>query len=499
MSLTRRDFLKLSGAALGSASLGATGLSTLQWSRAQPQVALQDPALHLLRRTSFGQSPVSRARFSELGPEAFLAEQLEPSALKDEAADAFLQKHPALNADEMTMRRANKDGALVGPALQLRLLRALYSERQLFERTVDVWNDHFNVPIRGYVPERILMDREVVRPHAFGRFRDLLHATARSSAVLRYLDNASSDKANPNENYARELLELHTLGVTGPYTEDDVQDVARAFTGWTLNDSWPGRFYFDADKHDTNEKTVLGVTMSAGRGIEDGLQVLDLLAHHPATARFVSWRFARHFVSDEVPEDLLESSTQTFLETQGDIRALLRHIFTSEAFAASAGQKFRRPFEYTAALLRSFGPALELRNPELLNRWLKSMGQQPYHWLPPSGYPDVADAWLNSNGLLNRWNLALFLPRVYREGVKGAHLDLASLLPSPEGDTVASLIDRAADQFLATPLTDEDRAELVYLVSDYADPAQPVTEALRRERLPSLLGLLLASPYMQWT
>ena len=491
--LNRREFLKASGVV----ALGAT----ITWS-VQAQEAAIDPDIHVLSRLSWGIRPQDIDRIKTIGREAYIDEQLSPDSLANPKLEQFLSDNPLLAASEDDIRQTVRNGDYgdtMRLALWSRLYRAIYSERQLEERMVEFWNDHFNVPIPDYLPERMIMDREVIRRHALGSFRELLFATAQNSAMLLYLDNASNDKTSPNENYARELLELHTLGVTGGYSEDDVWAVARAFTGWTLRDGWPGRFYFDDTMHDTDEKMVLGQRMAAGRGIEDGLQVLDLLASHPSTARFISQKLCAYFVSDEPPENLIESTTQAFRDSEGNIATVLRHIFLSNAFMASAGQKLRRPMDYVVAVTRTFGDDLILDNPEFLRKRLELMGHLPYMWHPPNGYPQRAEAWLNTNGLLHRWNLAMHLTRANEDWFEEAQIDFHSLVPPSQSQTVGALIDTAANRLLFRPLSEEDRAQFVFLLSDYGDANQDVDETMRRDFLPAVVGLLLASPYFQWT
>jgi uncharacterized protein (DUF1800 family) len=315
--------------------------------------------------------------------------------------------------------------------------------------------------------------------------------------MLIYLDNASSNKEHPNENYARELLELHTLGVDGGYTEQDVKEVARAFTGWTLRDNWEGRFFFDRTMHDDGEKTILGQYLPGGRGIEDGLQVLDLLATHPSTARFISYKLCRRFVSDTPPDNLVESVAQVFLETGGDIRSILRYIFTSNVFMKSAGQKFRRPFDMVSAVLRAFRPSVQVHDSWSVIYWLELMGNIPYHWFPPNGYPDATGAWLNANGLLHRWNAAMVFSYASQGWTDGQiTLDLNAIIPP--ANTVLELVNLTSQRLLGYELNDEERDHLIYFVSDYGDPKQEIDDNLRNDRLPTLVALILSSPHFQW-
>jgi hypothetical protein len=493
-AFSRREVLRFSNLF----ALGA-GVALNQKTKAQttdPELASQ---LHVLNRLTWGARSEDIQKIRELGISGYIEWQLAPESIADPLLDDFLQANPVLLANEndmQTIADENYDNLNI-PALWGRIYRTVYSEKQLYEKVVDFWTDHFNIPIPDLLVDKVIDDRKVIRAHAMGKFRDLLFASAQSPAMLIYLDNASSHKDHPNENYAREILELHTLGVSGGYTEQDVKEVARAFTGWTLRDNWEGRFFFDRNVHDDREKTVLGQHLEAGRGIEDGLQVLDILATHPSTARFIGYKLCRRFVSDTPPDDLVNAVAQVFIDTDGDIRSMLRYIFTSEAFMASSGQKFRRPLEAVAAMLRAVGPSLKVNDPGAVFHWLDLMGNLPYHWFPPNGYPDAAGAWLNTNGLLQRWNTAMILAYTSQGWTDGqVTLDLNAVIPS--ASNVRELISVTSQHLLGYELSAEDQEQLVFFVSDYGDPNQVIDDALRNDRLPTLVGLILASPYFQW-
>ena len=239
-----------------------------------------------------------------------------------------------------------------------KLLRAVYSERQLQEVLTDFWFNHFNVDVRKIDDRPVVVEyeRDVIRPRVLGRFRDLLGATAKSPAMLFYLDNWLSKDRGLNENYARELMELHTLGVDGGYTQADVVNVARAFTGWTMSKPHEATgFAFNDRMHDHGAKRVLGRTIKAGGGVEDGEQVLDLLARHPSTARFIATKLVRRFVADDPPPALVDRAARTFRRTDGDLREVMRTILTSPEFLAPAAYraKVKSPFEYVVSLLRA--------------------------------------------------------------------------------------------------------------------------------------------------
>ena len=324
-----------------------------------------------------------------------------------------------------------------------KLLRAVYSERQLYELMVDFWSNHFNV-FAGKDADRYLLtsyDRETIRPFAMGRFRDLLGATAHSPAMLFYLDNWRSSVPRPypakndkpagvdgglNENYARELMELHTLGVDGGYTQKDVQEVARCFTGWTIQKpNEQGLFLYRPGFHDDGEKTVLGHRILAGGGIADGERVLDILATHPATARFIATKLARRFISDDPPPALVERAAAVFLKTDGSIRETLRAIVTSPEFFSTTTYraKLRSPFEYVAAAMRALNADTDADRAVLdaINR----MGQPLFGRVTPDGYPDRANQWLSSGAMVARFNFANALAT---NRIKGTRVDFAKLL-----------------------------------------------------------------------
>ncbi len=332
--------------------------------------------------------------------------------------------------------------ALVNYELQsAKLLRAVYSERQLEEVLTDFWFNHFNVFIdKG--SERCMLtayERDAIRPHALGKFKDLLLATATSPAMLFYLDNwESAGPDSPaatghpgrreglNENYARELMELHTLGVNGGYTQQDVTQVARVFTGWTLEElPNGGNFVFKPRLHEPGAKTVLGKTIN-GSGEQEGLDVLDLLAHHPSTSHFISWKLAQRFVSDQPPPALVDRMAKTFLKTDGDLREVMKTMFRSRQFWAreAYGAKVKTPLEYVASSIRATRTEITETQP-LLNT-LNNMGMGLYRMQPPTGYSTNADIWLNSAALLDRLNFALSLAN---NRIGGTNFEVARLLP----------------------------------------------------------------------
>ncbi len=317
-----------------------------------------------------------------------------------------------------------------------KLLRAIYSERQLNEILVDFWFNHFNVFLDKGADRYLVTEyeREVIRPHVLGKFKDLLEATAKSPAMLFYLDNWQSvgpDAPQPradvakkgrrglNENYGRELLELHTLGVDGGYTQHDVTEVARCFTGWTINQPQRGgTFLFNRRLHDNGEKTVLGVKIPSGGGMLDGEKVLDIVAHHPSTAHFISRKLAQRFVADEPPASLVDRMAQTFQKSDGDLRAVLRTMLDSKEFwsAGAYQSKIKTPFETVASAVRAVNGDVDFAF--ALANQVAQLGQPLYRKVEPTGYSNSSREWLNSAGLLARMNFALQLAGGKVPGVK---------------------------------------------------------------------------------
>jgi uncharacterized protein (DUF1800 family) len=498
--------------------------------------ASQDAATvaHVLNRLAYGPVPGQIEQVQRLGLARHIEQQLNPEKLPDAALSARLARFGTLSLEsreiaeryyvpllaarrELTRERAAAAPPVTPPlspqagregeerlspedrarlqALrreqqtvldelgQQKLLRAVYSERQLQEVLVDFWFNHFNVfagkgPVRIYLTE---YEREAIRPYVVGSFRELLGAVAHSPAMLFYLDNwQSSDPdfdpfeqrgrtrpwrgvARPpdvrrgplararsgrlasmgeeerraaleqlrermprglNENYARELLELHTLGVDGGYTQQDIVEVAKAFTGWTIRDPRAGgTFWFDDRRHVKGPKRVLGHTIDAG-GERDGEAVLDLLARHPATARFIATKLARRFIADDPPASLVARAAETFRKTNGNLREVTRTIVTSSELVSPEAMraKVKTPFEFVASALRATGA--DIQQGRAILRSLAELGMPLYFAQPPTGYADRADAWVNTGALLNRMNFALAL---VANRIPGTSVDMAAL------------------------------------------------------------------------
>jgi uncharacterized protein (DUF1800 family) len=402
-------------------------------------------------------------------------------------------------ANPVTRRRlllANAPQAVVGYDLtEGKVYRAILSNRQLEEELVDFWYNHFNVFLdKG--ADRFLVptyERDVIRPHVLGRFRDLLEATATSPAMLFYLDNwesvAPETTRRPlgkrptrglNENYGRELMELHTLGVDGGYTQTDVTEVARCFTGWTIrNPQQGGGFFYNDRVHDKGEKLVLGVTIPPGGGQEDGEKVLDILARHPATARFISRELAQRFVADDPPPALTDRMAKTFTESDGDLREVMKTMLASKEFfsAGAYRAKMKTPLEVIVSAVRATGAQVDYAAP-LVNQ-IAQLGEPLYRKIEPTGYSSANAEWVNSASLLGRMNFGLSLAQNKVPGVK---VDAQRFVDDPS---------RVARQVLftdATPQTREAIAKAFASEKDKNPKASP--QAL-------LAGLVIGSPDFQ--
>lgn len=414
--------------------------------------------------------------------------------------------------------------------IEAKLTREIYSERQLQEVMTDFWLNHFNVFI-GKEADRYLLtsyDRDVIRPHAMGKFEDLLVATAKSPAMLFYLDNwlsvgPNSDAANGvrkrandnwrrrakqngpvkqskgkqnglNENYGREIMELQTLGVNGGYTQKDVTEVARVLTGWTLKSPREGRSYtFDERKHEPGDKIVLGHRIKP-KGEKEGMEVLHLLAHHPSTAKFVCTKLAMRFVSDDPPPALVDRMADTFMKKDGDIREVLKTLFHSPEFWSPEAYraKVKTPLEFVVSAARASGAQVDDVMP--LARQLQNMGMPLYGMQPPTGYSMKADAWVNSAALLGRMNFALALTTGKLKGTQVRSADLVGANPPGDPQQTLAILENS---LLAGDVSKQTHETIAARLQDpkiaqrkLDDPAHPPNDS-------AIAGLILGSPEFQ--
>ena len=573
-----------------------------------PAKADAKTVIHVLNRIGFGPRPGDVERVQEMGLASYIDQQLHPERIADEALGARLSEfttltmstrelsekyyQPAmeLKKDQQLKQqraeaKAKQDPTMTDPnnpnspapkrdevplevrmiqqqqasvmneLMQAKVIRAAMSEKQLNEVLVDFWFNHFNVyvqkgQVREYLPE---YERDVIRPHVFGSFRELLGAVAHSPAMLFYLDNFQSSTPNPqpmlnpqmearlrdprlgqqqrqqmlarmqqmqnqqknmprglNENYGRELMELHTLGVDGGYTQKDVVEVARALTGWTIDQPRAaGSFVYRPQMHDRGEKTILGYHFPAGGGQDEGERVLDILAAHPSTAHHIAFQLAQRFVADEPPTSLVDRAAKKFTDTKGDLREVTRLIITSPEFfsAQSYRAKVKTPFEFVASAVRASGATMQ--NAQPLVAELRTLGMPLYGCQPPTGYSMTADAWVNTGALLNRMNFAVQL----MDGGRGMAQDGRGRPggPPPQGPPPQRLAagrgqgpgGRGAGPLqvnvksLAPDTSDASRDQLIngMLAGDVSDATR---QTLARAQTPQqLIALALGSPEFQ--
>jgi len=463
----------------------------------------------------------------------------------------------------------------VAELAQEQLLRAVYSDRQLQEVMVQFWMNHFNIFADKGADRWMItsFERDTIRPRALGKFEDLLVATAESPAMLFYLDNwlsakpgyagnegqlthpwrflgagaagslaqsqraagnsplAAPTKAKPtannhglNENYARELMELHTLGVDGGYTQKDVIEVARCFTGWTINrPRQGGEFLFNSRMHDTGTKVVLGHKIRAGNGIEDGLAALQILAHHPSTAHFIALKLCRRFLADDPPASVVGSASRAFLKSDGDLRVVLKTILNSLEFYSDAAYraKVKSPLELVASSMRALGADTDVGYP--LIQMVARMGQPMFEYQAPTGFPDRAATWINSGTLLARMNFAFAFTSDRFPGTKLDWARVGELLPKSGGYSPEAVLEKLNQQLLQGSLTNQTREAILKQLRDrqvgapfqgngpssgyvVRPPARNASlEASgpgaaaegQASRLPTLTALVMASPEFQ--
>ncbi|MFP5262550.1 MAG: DUF1800 family protein [Blastocatellia bacterium] len=553
------------------------------------QLTEEQKALHLLNRITFGPRPGDVERVRRMGPDKLLEEQLHPEGLDDSELEKRLAVLPTqqMTSSELyqfypppqvaDQRASEKNPApvfgrpqqVLGEMVQQKLVRAVSSNRQLQEVMTDFWFNHFNVFAQKEADQWLVAgyERDVIRPHALGKFRDLLLATAQSPAMLFYLDNwlsaapeakeprppapprppgqpkeaakpapgadpattppaqarqtgpkpdgpappspdprqaAPARKRGINENYARELMELHTLGVEGGYTQKDVQEVARCLTGWTIDRPFQGGgFVFRPWMHDAGGKTVLGVSIPAGGGISDGERVIEILSRHPSTARFISGKLCQRFVSDDPPAQVVERAAQVFLKTGGDIREVLRTILTSPEFYSQSAfrSKVKSPLELAASAIRAVDG--DTNGAPALHEWLRKMGEPLYQYAFPTGYGERSAAWVNAGVFFNRINFAAAFAS---DQIAGTGYDPARLISPERVADREGVTDRLAALVVHTELSADSRlAILDALGKQPAGPPRITTagagamaepDAARR-RVIQVIGLLFATAEFQ--
>jgi uncharacterized protein (DUF1800 family) len=462
-----------------------------------------DPALHLLRRATFGPNADQLAEINRRGPAGWLDWQLNPAGVEDAACQAALGRFTlyAMSGQAFTaVARPPGSWSAMMEVWQATLLRAVCSRRQLFEVMVEFWQNHFavTVPSDKVWNTAHVHDRETIRRHALGRFDDLLVATAKSPAMLRYLDNARSTARNPNENYGRELLELHTVGVEAGYGEGDVRASTYLMTGWGV-DNTTQLFRYLPTARATGSYRVLGrdFPTAPASGLADGEAYLRWLARHPATAARLARKLAVRFVSDDPPAALVDRLAAAYLDAGTAIVPVLRALFASAEFWASAGAKLRRPLEQTLAAHRAVGTSAA---PTGLDDWnslgwsLHKRGHAPLAWPLPDGYPDVAAAWVSTSGTLGNWNAHRAVAGRWHSGKGITTPPMRDLLPATLPTTATAVVDTLCQRLLGQKLAPEHRSAVTAFLQPDAADRVPAWK-LQEWNLANLVSLILSSPY----
>ena len=425
----------------------------------------------LLRRISYGVTPADLLAARRYGFRGFMERQLDHTHVDDSAVDAFVAaKYPLLSLTTTELFAANAD-TVRQQLQQMTLYRAAFSNRQLYERTVEFWSDHFNISIVKVSYLKAVDDRVVIRANAFGTVRDLLYASARSGAMMSYLDQTQSRSGAPNQNYAREIMELHTLGVDGGYTQTDVAELSRVFTGWTI--AGRGDFAFNPALHDWGAKTVLGVKIPAGSpslgaaGVKEGEQMLDVLLAHPSTAIFIATKMLRWFLTYDPTPEQVTAVAATYTSTGGDVKAMIRATLNS-GWLRTAPMKLKRPFHLIASALRTSSPVVT--NVVNINNQLATAGQQLFYWDTPDGYPDLVEYW--AGNVMARWNFAAFYTALATGEV------IVDPAPFMTGNTTASTVAAIDARLFSSEIDPQLRTTLTAYLGTSIPSAARVRETL---------------------
>jgi uncharacterized protein (DUF1800 family) len=469
--------------------------------RSKPTRALR-PELKLLRRTTMGVTAEDISWINSLGYTGYLEWQLNANAMGDPDCETRLNQFVTIYLPPDQLYAQPDSQVVTRNITEAAICRAVYTNRQLLERMVEFWSDHFNTNITSVGVLKTPEVRNVYLQHGLGTFPAILNASAASPAMLVYLNNTQSDGRRlntnpptwrtPNQNYARELLELHTLGVDGGYTQNDVMEVARCFTGWRTTTSnsvvsagaGPGTFYYDAARHDDRSKLVLGNTIAAGGGINDGLAVLNIVANHPSTARFIAKKMLRWLLTYDPSPALITDIAGEYSRTGGDIKSMIRRILSYDNVAA-APPLFKRPFHYIVSAIRAVN-ANVTSYATVRGTYLNGTGNIPYAWGPPDGYPQEFDYWA---GLpLPRWNFAFQLAN---NSVSGVVVDVPGLMVG--ATSAIQVADRIDDLIFAGEMPDADKMALISYLRPGGSATAPSTSQVR-----DALGLAIASPAFQW-
>ena len=441
--------------------------------------------VRLANRVTYGANRQLLEAAEFLGYEGFVEWQLDDEAFDDSEFEGLLESFlPTLTMSTQALYdhvfEDENFGAPQRDLLIATLVRRTFSPRQLYERMVEFWSDHFSVPAND-LPVALFKfseDRDLIRKQAMGLFETLLQGDAKSPAMLYYLDNFSNTAEGPNENYARELLELHTMGVDGGYTEKDIKEVARVFTGWSIR--LPGEFAFNDFNHDWNAKQVFDQTIQP-TGFDEGVLVLSMLAEQPSTARHITTKLARRFVADLPDAQLVDDVTDAFISSRGDTRATLRRLLLHPLVLETMAIKFKRPNEFVSGLARTLETELTEQSLQATFQTLSSAGQTPFGWPAPDGYPDDRQYWQSTNGLVTRFNAAAAWTE--QLGEQSAVLQEAAAIAQP-----IAQIEFLADTLRPQGMEPATRRRMLRYANRLSEAERPA----------ALAAWLLSGPEAQW-
>jgi len=492
VELSRRAALTTALSGVAAAGLVAAKTSDAA-SSALPRTS--DAALHAARRLTFGATPAVVARIRALGLSGWLDEQLQDQPDVSGTVASLGTSMLPLPANVLTATKSD----VVTDLRAATFARAAWGDHQLQELLVELWSNHLSISAdrEGVGLLKAIDDREVVRAHALGTFTDMLVASVQSPAMLIYLSNAYSHAPHPNENYARELLELHTVGVRARYAQRDVRDAAKVLTGLTVDEN--GAFVYRPELHVSGPVRVLGwrnANADKARGLDVALSLVRYLAAHPSTAHRIAEKVVRRLVSDTPPAALVASAAKVYRANGTALVPVVRHVVLSAEFARAADRKTQRPFEWAAQAVRTLGlqqdPSMHTKGDGVVGM-LHQLGQVPFGWVQPDGYPDTTAAWATTASMLARWNAAQALVSGRVEGIQP--LDVNALVGSPAPTTVQALADRIAQRILCRTPRSQLRAALVRSTGRTGRSA--VDGAQVAALTPALAALVLSSPEAQ--
>ncbi len=481
-SIARGQSARMNGPGPGVHHPSSPG-TTVGMNAIDPAAAWVVPELRLARRITMGLTDAEATLAKQMGYSDYLEYRLADETIDDSTVNSYVTTTFPLTTQGVATLYNADTGQVQTQLTNAMMYRGAFSAQQLKQRLVEFWTDHFNIAISkvGYL--KVVDDSQVIRQYAMTSFPQLLRASAHSPAMLTYLDQTESRSGAPNQNYAREIMELHTLGVNGGYTQTDVAELSRVLTGWTV--AGKGTFSFAANLHDFGAKTVLGMQIpasspsSGAAGQAEGEAVLNLLAAHPSTATFISTKMLEFFLRYDPSDEQIAAVAGVYASTQGDIKSMLRVVLSQENLMA-APAKYKRPYHYVMSGVRAIGPTVT--NAGSIASQVTNAGQQPFSWQTPDGFPDSAEYW--SGNILPRWNFAWFVTNA--NSATTVKFDPTPFMTPATAAAIVNAIDRFV---FGGEMTARLRSELMSYVGTSATSATRVRETI---------GLALASSTFQW-